>query len=212
MPDHHVEQDVLHLEHRPVAGRAVGIDLLGEEVGGRLEIVPGPLVRVLGREILAHLFLGDLGVLCLPGVVREQLVDEVLAVVHEVERQVGRHPVLLAFELHGGQHLVAEGVFRRRRQFDHVHERRVSADGVGGKEVDVEIRRPGAEVGGELVEKAVAVEEDQLDLVGVGRGRVIGFGRGAERGLFRPSRPSEYGHFGKRLRCAECREQRRRSE
>ena len=129
-----------------------------------------------------------------------------------MERQVGRHAELLALELHGGEHLLAEGVRRRSRQLDHVHERRVAADGVGGEQVDVEIGRPGAKVGGELVEEAVAVEEDQLDLVGVGGGGVVGVGGGAERGFLRAARPAEHGDLGERLRCAQRGEQRRGSD
>ena len=35
VPDHHVEQQVLHLQHGAVARRAVGVDAFREEVGGR---------------------------------------------------------------------------------------------------------------------------------------------------------------------------------
>ena len=208
MPDHHVEQQVLHLQHGAIAGRAVGIDRLGEEQRRRHPVVPVPVVRRLGIEHLAHLLLADLLVALLPGGIGHELVDQVLAVIHEMQRQIGRHAILLAAILHRRENFVAEDLLRRSGQRDRIHERRVAADGVGRQQVDVEILRTGREIGGELVEEAVAVEEDELDLVRIGRLGVIGLARLAQRRLFGAAGPTEHRHIRKGLRQAEGRESR----
>ena len=207
MPDHHVEQQVLHLKDRAVAGRAVRVDRLGEEQRRRHPVFPGPGVGILGIELLAEILLGNLAVFRLPVRVGQQLLDEIAAVVHEVQRQVGRDAELLAVILHGRQHLLWEGRLGSVRQGDRVHERRVAAEGIGGEKVDVEVGRTGGEVGSQLVEEAITVEEDQLHLVGIGRGGVIGIGRLAKTGLLRPARPPEHGHLGHGSGHAQRREQ-----
>ena len=89
---------------------------------------------------------------------------------------------------------------------DRVHERGVAADRIGGQEIGVELLRSGGKVGLELVEEAVAVEEDQLHLVGVGGLAVVDLRRLAERGLFRTARPAENGDVGERGRNPGCEE------
>ena len=109
VPDHHVEQEVLHLQHGAVAGRAVGVDRLGEEEAVPIEVLPGPLVRILGLERPCRSFLSDLGVLRLPSVVAEQLVDEILAEIYEVQARSVGTPYCLPSNCMVARHLVAEG-------------------------------------------------------------------------------------------------------
>ena len=94
-------------------------------------VVPGPTVRILRLQLLAEVLLGDFGILRLGRVVLHQGVDQILAVVHEVQRQVGRHTVLLAFELHGLQHGFAERLCGVATEIDRLHVRRVAADRIG---------------------------------------------------------------------------------
>ena len=196
MPDHHVEQQVLHLQHGAIARRAVGVDAFREEVGGPHPVPPCPLVGILGLEGRAQPLLRELGIACLPGRIALQLIDEILAEIHEVQAEIGRHAVLLAVELHCRQDLVAEDAGQFGREGDGVHERGVTADGVGGEQVDVELLGAGGQISLQLVEEAVSVEEDQADLVIVRGGAVVELGHGAERHLLRPAGPAEDRHLG----------------
>ena len=113
-----------------------------------------------------------------------------------MQRQIGRYPVLLAVELHGLQDRIAEHLGCVRTEVDRLHVGRIAADRVGRDEVHVEGVGPGRHVGLELVEEAVAVEEQQLDLVGIGRGLVVEIDRRAKRGLLRATGPTENRHRG----------------
>ncbi|MCY1240985.1 hypothetical protein D9M72_538610 [compost metagenome] len=125
---------------------------------------------------------------------------------HEMQRQVGRHAVLLAFIPHGRKHGFAIDGLGLIRQLHRLHERRVATDRIGGEQVEVERLGARGKVCLQLVPEAVTVEEQEFDLVlvgNVGLG-VVGVGGGAQRHLLRAARPAEHGDLGQRRACQQA--------
>ena len=201
---HHVEEKVIHLQHGAIADRALAVDLLAEIERSRRPIVPCPVIGLLGRKLLAEILLGDLGILGLGVGIGDQRVDEILAVVHEMQRQIGRHAILLAVELHRLQDGIAEHLRGVGIKLDRLHIGRIATDRIGCDQIDVEGIGAGRHIGLQLVEEAVAVEEQKFDLVGIRRRLVVKIGGGAQRRFLGTSRPAEDDDLGvgkARQRC-----------